>query len=154
MSGEKTVITNRKARHDYFIEESFEAGIVLQGTEVKSLRAGRGNLQDAYATIERGEVFLNNMHISPYEQGNRYNHEPVRPRKLLLHKREIRKLIGKVKEKGYTLIPLRVYFTRGFAKVELALAKGKRLYDKRDDIAKRTAAREIERAVREKGKYL
>lgn len=154
MSGEKTVITNRRARHDYFIEDTFEAGIVLKGTEVKSLRAGRGNLQDAYATIEQGEVFVNNMHISPYEQGNRYNHDPVRPRKLLLHKHEIRRLIGKVKERGYTLVPLRVYFNHGLAKVELALAKGKRLYDKRQDIAKRDAAREVERAVREKSKYL
>lgn len=154
MSGEKTVITNRRARHDYFIEDTFEAGIVLKGTEVKSLRAGRGNLQDAYATIEQGEVFVNNMHISPYEQGNRYNHDPVRPRKLLLHKHEIRRLIGKVKERGYTLVPLRVYFNHGLAKVELALAKGKRLYDKRQDIAKRDAAREVERTVREKSKYL
>jgi SsrA-binding protein len=156
MSGEKTVITNRRAHYDYFIEDTFEAGIVLKGTEVKSLRAGKGNLQDAYATIEHGEVYLNNMHISPYEQGNRYNHDPLRPRKLLLHKQEIRKLIGKVKERGYTLVPLRVYFSRGLAKVELAMAKGKRQYDKRQDMAKRDAAREVERVVqdRERGSFL
>ena len=153
---EKTVITNRRAHYDYFIEDTFEAGIVLKGTEVKSLRAGKGNLQDAYATIEHGEVYLNNMHISPYEQGNRYNHDPLRPRKLLLHKQEIRKLIGKVKERGYTLVPLRVYFSRGLAEVELAMAKGKRQYDKRQDMAKRDAAREVERVVqdRERGSFL
>lgn len=147
----KVVAENRKARHDYFIEETLEAGIVLTGTEVKSLRSGKANIRDSFARVENGEVFLYDMHISPYEQGNRFNHEPKRPRKLLLHKHEIRRLIGKTREKGYTLIPLKVYFTaHGIAKVELALAKGKKLYDKREAIRERDAKREIERAFRDR----
>ncbi|SMB91627.1 SsrA-binding protein [Thermanaeromonas toyohensis ToBE] len=147
----KVVAENRKARHDYFIEETLEAGIVLTGTEVKSLRSGKANIRDSFARVENGEVFLYDMHISPYEQGNRFNHEPKRPRKLLLHKHEIRRLIGKTREKGYTLIPLKVYFTtQGRAKVELALAKGKKLYDKREAIRERDAKREIERAFRDR----
>lgn len=146
----KIVATNRKARHDYEVLDTFEAGIVLQGTEVKSLRQGRANLKDSYATIKNGEVFLLNMHISPYEQGNVYNHDPTRTRKLLLHKSEINRLIGKVEEKGMTLIPLKVYFKRGKAKVELALARGKKLYDRRRDIAKRDAERELRRVYRGK----
>lgn len=145
-------IENRKARHDYHIEETFEAGIVLQGTEVKSLRAGQANLKDSFARVKDNEVYLVNMHISPYEQGNQFNHEPTRERKLLLHKSEIRKLIGKTKEKGLTLVPLKVYFTRGKVKVELALAKGKNLYDKRQDMAAKDAKREMERAFRERQK--
>lgn len=135
------IAENRKAYHDYHIEETLEAGIALQGTEVKSLRLGRVNLRDSFAKVERGEVFLHGVHISPYEQGNRFNHDPLRVRKLLLHKREIRRLIGKVREEGYTLIPTKLYFKNGRCKVELALAKGKKLYDKRDAIAKRDAER-------------
>ncbi len=154
--GKNRVVTvNRKARHDYFIEETYEAGIALRGTEVKSLRAGKANLRDSFARIENGEVILYNMHISPFEQGNRFNHEPKRDRKLLLHKFEINKLIGKTKEKGFTLVPLKVYFNeRNMAKVELGLAKGKHLYDKRKEIAKRDAQREIEKAFQnhQKGK--
>lgn len=149
----KIVTENRKARHDYFIEETYEAGIVLAGTEVKSLRAGRANLKDSYAQVENGEMFLFNMHISPYEQGNRFNVDPVRPRKLLLHKREINRLLGKVKQQGLTLVPLRVYFKKGRAKVELVLAKGKKVYDKRKTMAERDAQREMARALREKDRY-
>ena len=148
----KIVATNRKARHDYYIVETYECGIKLKGTEVKSVRLGRVNFKDSFALIEAGEVFLYNMHISPYEFGNRFNHEPERRRKLLLHKQEIRRLLGKVKEQGYTLIPLRMYFSRQWLKVELALAKGKRDYDKRDTIAKKTAQRQIERALKEQYK--
>ncbi|WP_425387426.1 SsrA-binding protein SmpB [Desulfovirgula thermocuniculi] len=147
----KVVTVNRRARHDYHILETYEAGIVLTGTEVKSLRAGRANLQDSYARVENGELFLYNMHISPYDQGNRFNHEPKRTRKLLMHKREIMRLLGKSREKGLTLVPLKVYFNeRGKAKVELALARGKKAIDKREDIAARDARREIERALRGK----
>lgn len=149
----KIVTDNRKARHEYFIEETFEAGIALTGTEVKSLRSGRVNIKDSYAQVENGELILHDMHISPYEQGNRYNHEPLRPRRLLMHRYEIQRLYGKVREKGLTLIPLKIYFNeRGRAKVELALAKGKRLYDKRQDIAAREAQREIARVFRERQK--
>lgn len=147
MSQIKIISENRRARHDYFIEDSLETGIVLQGTEVKSLRLGKVNLRDSFARIEKGEVFLHGCHISPYEQGNRFNHDPLRPRKLLLHKREIRRLIGKTKEDGYTLIPIRLYFTKGKCKVELALAKGKKLYDKRETAAKRDATRRAQQAV-------
>jgi len=150
MTGEKTIATNRKARHEYHILETLEAGLVLTGTEVKSLRQGRANLKDSYATVRDGEVFLLNTHISPYDHGNINNHDPLRERKLLLHRREIRKLIGKVQEKGLTLIPLRLYFKRGKAKVELALAKGKKIYDKRADIAKRDARREMEKELKYK----
>ncbi|MEW6725609.1 SsrA-binding protein SmpB [Desulforudis sp. 1088] len=148
---DKVVCENRKARHDYFILETHEAGMVLTGTEVKSLRAGKGNLKDSFARVENAELWLHNMHISPYEQGNRFNHEPKRPRKLLMHKGEIMRLLGKTREKGLALVPLKVYFKNGRAKVALALVKGKKLYDKREDIAKREAQREIERATR--GKY-
>lgn len=146
----KVVCENRKARHDYFILETYEAGMVLTGTEVKSLRAGRGNLKDSFARVENGEIWLYDMHISPYEQGNRFNHEPKRPRKLLMHKSEIMRLWGRTREKGLTLIPLRCYFKDGKAKVELALAKGKKLYDRREEIAAREAKREMERALRGK----
>ena len=150
--GIKIAAENRKARHDYHIHETFEAGIVLTGTEVKSLRAGKANLKDSYGRLENTEIFLHNMHISPYEQGNRFNHEPLRKRKLLMHRYEINKLIGKVKEKGYTLVPLKIYFTHGLAKVELALATGKKLYDKRDDMAERDAKRDMDRALRDRQK--
>jgi len=148
----KVVAQNRKARHDYFIEETYEAGIVLSGTEVKSVKLGKVNLKDSYADIKNGEVFLHNMHISPYEKGNIFNRDPVRTRKLLLHKKEIKKLIGYIQQKGLTLIPLRVYLNRGWVKVELAVARGKKLYDKRADAAKRDARREMERAFKERQK--
>ena len=147
----KIVAENRKARHDYFLDETYEAGISLVGTEVKSLRAGKVNLRDSYADVANNEVFVHNMHISPYDKGNRFNHDPERPRKLLLHKQEIRRLLGQTTQKGYTLIPLRVYFKRGRAKVEIALARGKKLYDKREEIAKRDAGREIARELRGRG---
>ncbi len=149
----KVVTENRKARHDYHIEETFEAGIALTGTEVKSLRAGKANLKDSYAQADNGEMYLFNMHISPYEQGNRYNVDPVRARKLLMHRAEINRLYGKVKQQGLTLVPLRVYFKRGRAKIELALARGKKTYDKREALAKKDAQREIERNMRAKDKY-
>jgi SsrA-binding protein len=148
----KIVTENRKARHEYHILETFEAGLVLTGTEVKSLRAGKANLQDSYARVDNGELMLYNMHISPYEQGNRFNLEPKRIRKLLMHKQEIMRLLGKTREKGLALIPLKVYFKNGLAKVDLALAKGKKLYDRRDDAAERDAKREIDRAVKERFK--
>ena len=142
---EKNITVNRKARHEYSILQTYEAGIVLQGTEVKSLRQGKANLVDSYANIKNGEVWLVSAHISIYEQGNINNHEPTRDRKLLLNRSEIRKLIGKVKEKGLTLIPLRLYFRNGKVKVELALAKGKKVYDKREAIEKRDLQRDQER---------
>ena len=148
----KTVSQNKKAYHDYFIEETFETGMVLQGTEIKSIRAGRINMKDAFARVQQGEVFIHNMHISPYEQGNRYNHEPLRTRKLLLHRREINKLIGMTKEEGYTLVPLKVYMKNGFAKLLLGLGKGKKKYDKREDLKRKEAKREIERAFRDRQK--
>jgi SsrA-binding protein len=147
---DKLISHNRKARHDYHIDETFEAGIVLTGTEVKSVRDTRVNLKDSYARVERNELFLYNMHISPYEQGNRFNHEPLRVRKLLMHKGEIGRLAGKVKEKGYTLIPLKIYLKRGLIKVELGLGRGKKSYDKRQTIAERDSKREMERAFKEK----
>lgn len=147
--GTKVAATNRKAHHEYFILETMEAGIALTGTEVKSLRQGKANLNDAFARVDQGECILYDMHISPYDFGNRFNPDPKRPRKLLLHKREIMKLHSEIKEKGLTLIPLKVYFTRGMAKVELGLAKGKKLYDKRDDMAKKEAKRRIDRAMKE-----
>ncbi|MBP2650877.1 MAG: smpB [Firmicutes bacterium] len=152
MGNIKIVAENRKARHDYHIHENYEAGIALSGTEVKSLRAGKANLKDSYARIDNGELMLHNLHISPYDQGNRFNHEPLRTRKLLMHRYEINKLIGKTKEKGYTLVPIKLYFTRGKAKVELGLATGKKTYDKRQDIAERDAKREVARAFRENQK--
>lgn len=148
----KLIAQNKKAHHDYFIEETYEAGIVLQGTEIKSILAGRANLKDAFARVEKGEVFLHNMHISPYEQGNRYNHEPLRTRKLLLHRREINKLIGATKEQGYSLVPLKLYIKNGFAKVLIGLGKGKKKYDKREDLKRKEAKREIERAFQQKQK--
>jgi len=148
--GEKVVARNRKAFHDYTIEEKFEAGIVLRGTEVKSLREGRVNLRDSYASVDRGELILHNCHISPYSHGNIMNHDPLRPRKLLLHRKEINKLLGKTQQRGLTLVPLRIYFSsRGYAKVELALARGKKQYDRREAIKEREAGREVERAVKE-----
>jgi SsrA-binding protein len=145
---QRITISNRKARHDYFILEALEAGIVLTGTEVKSLRKGNANLQDSYAELRSGEVWLEGMHISPYEQGNINNHDPRRKRKLLLQRKQIRKLIGGMKEKGLTLVPLSVYFKGPYAKVELAMARGKKSYDKREAIAKRDADRDIARARR------
>ena len=141
----KIIAVNRKARHDYFVIDTYEAGIALYGTEVKSLRAGAVNLKDSYCTVRDGEVFVSGMHISPYEQGNIFNKDPVRDKKLLLHKREILKLIGLVAREGYTLIPLSLYFSRSHVKVEVGLCKGKKLYDKRDSEAKRSADRDIER---------
>lgn len=144
-NGGYIVTTNRKARHDYTILESYEAGIVLTGTEVKSLRQGKANLTDGYATITNGEAWLLGMHVSPYTQGSYSNVDPIRKRKLLLHKKEIRKLIAKTRQKGFTLVPLKVYFKNNVAKVELAVATGKRAFDKRDDIKKRDAERELRR---------
>jgi SsrA-binding protein len=146
---EKRLITsNRRARHEYNIEETFEAGMVLTGTEIKSIRAGRVNLQDAYARIENGEAWLFNMHVAPYEQGNRMNVDPMRPRKLLLKRGELRRLTGKLQTSGLTLVPLSLYVRSGFAKAELALARGKKLYDKRESIAAREANREAERVLK------
>jgi SsrA-binding protein len=151
-TGIKPVVENRKARHEYHIEETYEAGLALVGTEVKSLRNGKANLQDAYATVKSGEVWVINFHISPYEQGNQFNHEPKRPKKLLLHKNEIRKLQALTKEKGYTLIPLKIFFKQGLAKMDLAVAVGKKLYDKRQDMSDRDAKRDLERAIKNKGR--
>src|SRR6266849_5748111 len=142
---EKNVVTNRKALHDYFILDRFEAGIVLKGTEVKSLREGSANLQDGYALVRNGEVWLVGLHISPFEKGSINNHDPKRDRKLLLHKKEIRRLFGKLSETGLTLVPLRIYFSKNIAKVELAVARGKKAYDKREAIAKRDAERQLRR---------
>lgn len=148
-SGEKVVATNRKAFHDYHVEEKLEAGIVLRGTEVKSLRAGLVNLKESYASVDHGEVMLHNCHISPYSHGNIMNHDPVRPRKLLLHRKEINKLLGHTQQKGLTIVPLRIYFSpRGQAKVEIALARGKKQYDRREAIKEREAGREMERAMK------
>ena len=148
-SGEKIAATNRRARHEYEILETIEAGIALTGTEVKSLRQGKANLNDAFARIDNGECIIYEMHVSPYDFGNRFNPDPKRPRRLLLHKKEILRLHSQIKEKGLTLIPLKLYFVRGMVKVELALAKGKKLYDKRDDLAKKDAARKIDKAMKE-----
>jgi SsrA-binding protein len=147
-SGEKVIATNKKAFHDYFILEKMEAGIILQGTEVKAIREGRLNLKDSYATVRSGEVLLLNCHISPYSHGNRENHDPTRSRKLLLHAREIEKLIGKTQEKGLTLTPLRVYLKRGKVKVELGVAKGKKLYDKRETERRKEADQEARAAMK------
>jgi SsrA-binding protein len=143
--GEKLICQNKKAWHNYFFEDKYEAGIALLGTEVKSLREGRTNLGDSYGKIKNGEVFLVDVHISPYSHANRFNHDPLRTRKLLLHKKEIRRLIGKVQEKGFTLIPLRLYFSNGRAKVELGLGKGKKLFDKRETLKRKTMERDMER---------
>jgi len=145
---EKVICVNRRARHGYFIEETYEAGIVLRGSEVKSLRDGKGNLADSYARIMRGECILLNAHINPYDAASVFNHEPTRTRKLLLHKREILRLSGKVREKGLTLVALRLYFKNGRAKVELGLARGKKLYDKRETLRKKAAQREVERSLK------
>jgi len=148
-----TVAVNRRARHDYHIEEVYEAGLALQGSEIKSVRAGRVNLRGSFARVENEEVFLYDAHISPYEQaGTYFNHEPARPRKLLLHRREIKRLAGLVQQKGLTLVPLRVYFKGRVAKLELGVARGKKLYDKRDDIAKRDAQREMDRAMKSRSR--
>ena len=141
----KLIANNKKVYHDYFIEETYEAGIVLHGTEVKSLRMGKCSIKESFLRIENGEMFIYGMHVSPYEKGNIFNKDPLRTRKLLLHKSEIMKLVGKVKEKGYTLVPIEVYFTDGKAKILIGLAKGKKLYDKREDIAKKDLKREAER---------
>lgn len=150
MGERKSISMNRQARHDYHVRETYEAGLVLKGTEVKSLRLGKVNLKDSFARIEGGEIFLYNMHVSPYDKGNRYNHDPVRPRKLLMNKYEIIRLKSKMAEKGLALIPLELYFNeRGRAKVALALAQGKKLYDKREDIAKRDMQRRLARGDRD-----
>ena len=147
----KMVANNKKARHDYFIEEVYEAGIVLTGTEIKSIRAGKVSIKERYAKIEKGEMIVYGMNISPYEQGNRFNTEPLRPKKLLLHKQEIRKLIGYTTLKGLTLVPLNLYINEdGRAKMELAVARGKKNYDKRDDMAKKDAARKIDHAMKQR----
>lgn len=148
--GQKLAAENRKARHDYFIEERFEAGIELFGTEVKSIRAGTLNLKDSFCAVKDGELFAHGMHISPYEKGNIFNKDPLRPKKLLMHKREINRLYGRVKQDGMALIPLSVYFNHGFVKVELGLCKGKKLYDKREDEAKRDAGREMRQQLKER----
>jgi len=154
LTRQRDLVKNKKAKHDFHMEETFEAGIALEGTEVKSLRSGKASLRDSYARVENGELYLYDMHISPYEKGNRFNHDPKRPRKLLMHKREIMRLYGYVREKGYTLVPLRLYLNeKGLIKVELALARGKRIYDKRREIAKRDAERQMEKALKEKYKY-
>lgn len=146
----KLVANNKKAYHDYFIEEKYEAGLVLHGTEVKSLRMGKCSVKEAFIRIENSEVFIYGMHISPYEKGNLFNKDPLRTRKLLLHKQQIRKLIGNSAEKGYTIVPLQVYFKDGRAKIEIGLAKGKKLYDKRQDIAKKDQKREAEKEMKVK----
>ena len=144
-SGNKLIANNKKAYYDYFIDEKYEAGLVLHGTEVKSLRQGKCSIKESFIRIEDGEVIIYGMHISPYEKGNIFNKDPLRPKKLMMHKYEINKLVGKIKEKGLTLVPLQVYFKGSLVKVEIGLARGKKLYDKRDDIAKRDQKREHER---------
>lgn len=149
MKQQRNIATNKKARHDYFIEDTYEAGIVLTGTEIKSIRSGKASIKESFAKIENGELIIYGMHISPYEQGNRFNVDPLRPRKLLLHKQEIRKLIGLTTQKGLTLVPLNLYINKeGKAKMEIAVARGKKLYDKREDLARKDAARKMEQAVK------
>lgn len=143
----KTVAQNKKAYHDYFVEETYEAGLELYGTEVKSIRDGKVNLKDSWCHIKDGEIFANGMHISPYEKGNIFNRDPLRPKRLLMHKKEINKLFGLTKQQGYALIPLSIYFKNGRAKLEVGLCKGKKLYDKRKDAAEKAANRDIERAL-------
>ena len=152
MASLKTIAQNKKARHDYFIEESYEAGIELFGTEVKSIRQGRVNLKDSWCSIDKGEIFVNGMHISPYEHGNIFNRDPMRVRKLLMHKKEINRLFGVVKQMGYSLIPISLYFKDSRVKVQVGLCKGKKLYDKREDMAKRAAKRDMERAMKEQNR--
>ncbi|MBI4520804.1 MAG: SsrA-binding protein SmpB [Gemmatimonadetes bacterium] len=146
--GKHVIARNKKARHEYEILETYEAGLVLRGPEVKSLRAGKVGFQDAFARVERGEVWLHNLHISPYEPAQRWNADPLRPRKLLLNRVEIRRLVGRVEEKGLTLVPLEVYFRRGYARVTLALARGRKLHDKRDELKRRALEREVRRTLR------
>ncbi len=152
LMGEKLICNNKKAYHDYFIEEKFEAGMVLKGTEVKSLRLGKANLNDSFALVRNGEAFLNNLHISPYDFGNRENHDADRMRKLLLHKKEIVKLFAKIREQGYSFIPLRIYFKDGLVKVELGMAKGKKLYDKREDMKEKDHKRDIAQAMKQRNR--
>ena len=147
--GSKLIVSNRKARHEFEVLDTLEAGLILLGTEVKSLRQGRANLQDAFARFDRGELWLHNLHISPYDPGSRFNHDPLRPRKLLLHQREMRRLIGQVEQKGLTLVPLDLHFRRGVAKVNLALVRGKKLHDKREVAKKKDAEREMARDYKE-----
>jgi SsrA-binding protein len=147
-SADRIAVQNRKARHEFHVLDTWEAGIVLQGTEVKSLRDGKANLQDSFARLDRGELWLYNLHISPYEMGNRFNHDPLRPRKLLMHRRELRRLVGEVEQKGLTLIPLDIHFSHGIAKVRLALVRGKKLHDKRDALRERADRRDVERAFK------
>ncbi|GAA0446616.1 MAG: SsrA-binding protein SmpB [Bacillota bacterium] len=144
-----TIAQNKRASHEYFIEDTFEAGIVLQGTEIKSIRAGRVNIKDSHARIDRGEVKLINLHIAEYEQGNRFNHDPTRTRKLLLHRKEIDKLIGLTQQQGYALVPLKIYIKNGYAKVLLGLGKGKKKYDKREDLKRKQMKRDVDRAIKE-----
>lgn len=151
--GSRMIANNKKAYHDYFIEEKYEAGIALHGTEVKSLRMGKCSIKESFIRIEHGEVFIYGMHISPYEKGNIFNKDPLRVKKLLMHKNEILKLQGKIAEKGYTLVPLQVYFNKSLVKVEVGLARGKKLYDKRQDIAKKDMRREAERDFKVKNLY-
>lgn len=151
--GSRLIENNKKAYHDYFIEETYEAGIALHGTEVKSLRMGKCSIKESFVRIENEEVYIYGMHISPYEKGNIFNRDPLRVKKLLLHKSEIRKMKGKIAEKGYTLVPLKVYFNRSLVKVEIGLAKGKKLYDKRQDIAKKDQRREAERDFKVRNLY-
>lgn len=151
--GSRLIANNKKAYHDYFIEETYEAGIALHGTEVKSLRMGKCSIKESFVRIENEEVYIYGMHISPYEKGNIFNRDPLRVKKLLLHKSEIRKMKGKIAEKGYTLVPLKVYFNRSLVKVEIGLAKGKKLYDKRQDIAKKDQRREAERDFKLRNLY-
>ena len=148
-SGDRVVARNRRARHEYHVLQTWEAGLVLQGTEVKSLRDGKANLVDAYARMDGGELWLYNMHISPYESANRFNHDPLRRRKLLMHRSELRRLVGEVEQKGLTLVPLDVHFSGGIAKVDLALVRGKKLHDKRDTLRERAVARDMERGIKE-----
>ena len=148
--GTKIIADNRKARHDYFVEETYECGLALHGTEVKSIRQGHVNLKESYAHVKNGEMFVESMHISPYEQGNIFNRDPLRPKKLLMHKREIMKLTGLVSRDGYTLVPLSLYFKGSYVKCAVGLCKGKKLYDKRESTAKRDADRMIERKMKEK----
>ena len=151
--GSRLIANNKKAYHDYFIEETYEAGIALHGTEVKSLRMGKCSIKESFVRIEKGEVFVYGMHISPYEKGNIFNRDPLRVRKLLLHRSEINKIVGKIAEKGYTLVPLKVYFKGSLVKVEIGLAKGKKLYDKRADIAKKDIRREAEKEFKVRNLY-
>ncbi len=146
--GKKVISSNRKAYHDFLIFDKFVAGIVLVGTEIKSIRKGAVNLKDSFAKIEAGEIFLHKCHISPYEQGNRFNHEPERVRKLLLNKKEIMKILGKIKKEGYTIVPLELFLVNGFAKMEIGLAKGKKIHDKREDMAKKSQKRDMDRAMK------